>query len=105
MNLHMKESFYDEATSAKEPGGGMSGSQANTENKPQAMSVLTRIAAFVADRNIGFIVCSFGMIVMLLWAGKFKMTAPGAEGIIPLLANSPLTSWQFKVLGPYALGD
>ena len=41
------------------------------------------------------------MIVMLLWAGKFKMTAPGAEGIIPLVTNSPLISWQFKVFGPY----
>src|ERR1700740_805796 len=71
----------------------------------QAKSVLTKIAAFVADRNIPFLVCSIGMIVMLLWAGKFKMTAPGAEGIIPLVSNSPLTSWQFKVFGPYILGD
>ena len=33
----------------------------------QAKSVLTKIAAFVADRNIPFLVCSIGMIVMLLW--------------------------------------
>ncbi len=71
----------------------------------QAKSVLTKIAAVVADRNIPFLVCSIGMIVMLLWAGKFKMTAPGAEGIIPLVSNSPFTSWQFKVFGPYVLGD
>jgi uncharacterized membrane protein YkgB len=45
------------------------------------------------------------MIVMLLWAGKFKMTAPGAEGIVPLVSHSPLTSWQFKLFGPYILGD
>ena len=43
------------------------------------MSVLTKIAAFVADRNIPFLICSIGMIVMLLWAGKFKMTAAGAR--------------------------
>ena len=61
----------------------------------QAKSVLTKIAAFVADRNIPFLVCSIGMIVMLLWAGKFKMTAPGAEGIIPLV----------KVSGPYIGSD
>ena len=71
----------------------------------QAKSVLTKIAAFVADRNIPFLVCSIGMIVMLLWAGKFKMTAPGAEGIIPLVTNSPLTSWLFKVFGPYIGSD
>jgi len=94
-----------ETTSAEASGDGVRESQANTGNKLQAKSVLTKIAAFVADRNIPFLVCSIGMIVMLLWAGKFKMTAPGAEGIVPLVTNSPLTSWQFKVFGPYILGD
>jgi uncharacterized membrane protein YkgB len=94
-----------EPTSAKASGKSVRGSQANTGNELQAKSVLTKIAAFVADRNIPFLICSIGMIVMLLWAGKFKMTAPGAEGIVPLISNSPLTSLQFKVLGPYRLGD
>src|SRR5271167_3976939 len=86
-------------------GDGVRGSQASTGSGLQAKSALTKIAAFVADRNIPFLVCSIGMIVMLLWAGKFKMTAPGAEGILPLLSNSPLTSLQLKALGPYRLGD
>jgi uncharacterized membrane protein YkgB len=94
-----------ETISAGASGGGARESHANTVNGLQAKSVLTKIAAFVADRNIAFLVCSIGMIVMLLWAGKFKMTAPGAEGIIPLVSNSPLTSWQFKAFGPYILGD
>lgn len=46
-----------------------------------------------------------GMIVMLLWAGSFKMTRPGAEGIIPLVSNSPLIWWHFKVFGPYVGSD
>src|SRR6202047_3062453 len=86
-------------------GDGVRGSQANTGNGLPAKSVLTKLAAFVADRNIPFLVCSIGMIVMLLWAGKFKMTAPGAEGIVPLVSNSPLTSWQFKLFGPYVGSD
>jgi uncharacterized membrane protein YkgB len=45
------------------------------------------------------------MIVMLLWAGAFKMTAPGAEGIIPLVSNSPLIWWHFKLFGPYIGSD
>jgi uncharacterized membrane protein YkgB len=45
------------------------------------------------------------MIVMLLWAGSYKMTAPGAEGIIPLVSNSPLVSWHFKLFGPYIGSD
>ena len=94
-----------ETTSAGAGGGGAREPQANTSNELQAKSVLTKIAAFVADRNIPFLVCSIGMIVMLLWAGKFKMTAPGAEGILPLLSNSPLTSLQLKAFGPYILGD
>jgi len=94
-----------DTTSGGASGGGTRGSHANTGNGLQAKSVLTKIAAVVADRNIPFLICSIGMIVMLLWAGKFKMTAPGAEGIIPLVSNSPLTSWQFKFFGPYILGD
>jgi reactive chlorine resistance protein C len=66
---------------------------------------LTQAAAWISDRNVSFLVTSIGMIVMLLWAGAFKMTAPGAEGIAPLLTHSPLTLLQFKVLGPYVMGD
>ena len=94
-----------ETTPPGASGGGARGSQANTGNGLQAKSVLTKIAAVVADRNIPFLVCSIGMIVMLLWAGKFKMTAPGAEGILPLVTHSPLVSWQFKVFGPYLGSD
>ena len=66
---------------------------------------LTELAAWIYDHNVPFLVTSLGMIVMLLWAGSYKMTAPGAEGIIPLVSNSPLTSWHFKVFGPYIGSD
>ena len=71
----------------------------------QAKSLLTKLAAWINARNIPFLVCSIGIIVMLLWAGAYKMTAPGAEGIIPLVSNSPLTSWHFKLFGPYIGSD
>ena len=71
----------------------------------RAESKLTRLAAWISDRNIPFLVISIGMIVMLFWAGSFKMTAPGAEGIAALISNSPLTWWQFKVFGPYVVSD
>jgi uncharacterized membrane protein YkgB len=48
---------------------------------------------------------SIGEIIMLLWAGSYKMTRPGAEGIIPLVSNSPLISWHFKLFGPYIGSD
>jgi reactive chlorine resistance protein C len=71
----------------------------------QAKSNLTRLAAWIHDHNIPFLVISIGMIVMLLWAGSYKLTAPGAEGIVPLVSNSPLMSWLFKIFGPYIGSD
>jgi uncharacterized membrane protein YkgB len=71
----------------------------------KAESILTELAAWVDDRNVPFLVTSVGMIVMLLWAGSFKMTAPGAEGIIPLVSNSPLIWWHFMLFGPYLGSD
>jgi uncharacterized membrane protein YkgB len=71
----------------------------------QAKSILIRLAAWISDRNMPFLVCSIGMIVMLLWAGAYKMTAPGAEGIIPLVSNSPLIWWHFALFGPYIGSD
>lgn len=68
-------------------------------------SPLIRLAAWVNDRNIPFLVIALGMVVMLFWAGAFKMTAPGAEGIVPLVSNSPLISWHFKLFGPYVGAD
>jgi reactive chlorine resistance protein C len=70
-----------------------------------AKSKLTKLAAWTDDLNISFLISSIGMVVMLLWAGSFKMTAPGAEGIVPLVSNSPLVSWHFKLFGPYLGSD
>jgi reactive chlorine resistance protein C len=75
------------------------------EPPEHAKSNLTKVAAWIIDRNIPFLVTSIGMIVMLLWAGSFKMTAPGAEGIVLLVSNSPLMSWLFKLFGPYIGSD
>ena len=66
---------------------------------------LSGLAAWIYDHNVPFLVTSIGMIVMLLWAGSYKMTAPGAEGIIPLVSNSPLIWWHFKLFGPYVGSD
>jgi uncharacterized membrane protein YkgB len=63
------------------------------------------LAAWISDRNLPFLITSIGMIVMLLWAGSYKMTAPGAEGIVPLVSNSPLIWWHFKLFGPYIGSD
>jgi uncharacterized membrane protein YkgB len=70
-----------------------------------AKSNLTKLAAWINDRDVPFLFTSLGMVVMLLWAGSYKMTAPGAEGIVPLVSNSPLIWWHFKLFGPYVGSD
>jgi uncharacterized membrane protein YkgB len=71
----------------------------------EAKSNLTKLAAWIHDRNLPFLIGSIGMIVMLLWAGSYKMTAAGAEGIVPLVSNSPLIWWHFELFGPYIGSD
>ena len=77
----------------------------SSEPSREARSKLTKLASWIGDRNIAFLICSIGMVVMLLWAGSYKMTAPGAEGIVPLISNSPLVWWHFKLFGPYIGSD
>jgi uncharacterized membrane protein YkgB len=66
---------------------------------------LIGLAAWVDDRNVASLVLRTGMVVMLLWAGSYKMTRPGAEGIVPLVSNSPLIWWHFKLFGTYIGSD
>lgn len=70
-----------------------------------AQGPLLRVAAWIDGHNLPFFVTSIGMIVMLLWAGRFKMTALGAEGITPLVLHSPLISWHFRLFGPLIGSD
>jgi uncharacterized membrane protein YkgB len=71
----------------------------------QPSRALIRLAIWVEDSQVAFVILSGGMIVMLLWAGSYKLTAPGAEGIVPLVSNSPLIWWHFKLFGPYVGSD
>jgi len=80
-------------------------SQQSRRQASSAQSPLSKIAAWIANKNIPFFVISIGMVVMFFWAGAFKMTKPGAEGIVPLVSNSPLLSWHFKIFGPYIGSD
>jgi len=68
-------------------------------------TALIKLAAWISSHNLAFIIISIGMIVMLFWAGAFKMTVPGSEGIAPLVNNSPLISWHYKIFGPHVGGD
>ncbi len=80
-------------------------SAANQTSYKTGPNVIIKFSSWVTNRNLPFIVISAGMVIMLLWAGSYKMTAPGAEGIVPLVNNSPLISWHFKLFGVYHGSD
>ena len=84
----------------------MKNSVATTQVKANnGQNILIRFSSWVTNQNVPFIIISLGMIMMLLWAGFYKMTVPGADGIVPLVNNNPLISWHFKLFGVYHGSD
>lgn len=75
------------------------------QNDNAGQNLIIKVSSWVTKQNLPFWVISVGMIVMLLWAGSYKMTVPGADGIVPLVNNSPLISWHFKLFGVYHGSD
>ena len=53
-----------------------------------------------ADRlgAAGMQIARYGLVVVLLWIGGMKFTVYEAEGIKPMVANSPLMGWAYKVM-------
>lgn len=53
----------------------------------------------------GQAVLRYGLVAMLLFFGAFKFTAVEANGIQPLIANSPFMSWLYSVGSLRAVSD
>jgi reactive chlorine resistance protein C len=49
-------------------------------------------------KSIGLNISRYGLVIVLLWIGAMKFTAYEAEGIKPMVTNSPLMSWAYKVM-------
>ena len=47
-------------------------------------------------KRIGTHLTRYGLVIVLLWIGGMKFTAYEAEGIKPLVANSPLMGWVYR---------
>jgi uncharacterized membrane protein YkgB len=78
---------------------------ANEVSQHARQNAVIRFSMWVTKQNLPFIIISIGMVIMLLWAGSYKMTVPGADGIVPLVDHSPLISWHFKLFGVYHGSD
>ena len=48
-------------------------------------------------KRIGSHIGRYGLVIVLLWIGGMKFTAYEARGIEPLVANSPLMGWVYRL--------
>ncbi len=49
--------------------------------------------------NLGSKTIRYGLALVLIWIGILKFTSYEAEGIKPLVENSPLLSWTYGLFG------
>lgn len=78
-----------------------------------AMATQTRSAASTASyptrgitiQAIGANVIRYGLVLVLAWIGAMKFTAYEANGIQPLVANSPFMSWLYQIFSTQALSN
>ena len=54
---------------------------------------------------VGMHVTRYGLVLVLLWIGGMKFTAYEAEGIRPLVANSPLMGWVYNFMSVTAFSS
>ena len=47
-------------------------------------------------QRVGAGIIRYSLVLILLWIGMFKFTSYEAEGIKPLVENSPLLSWAYS---------
>src|SRR5713226_3416333 len=68
---------------------------------PARESVVTRIYEQAAKLDrVGMGLLRFGLIVVLCWIGGLKFADYEADGIVPLVANSPLMSFFYHYPAP-----
>jgi reactive chlorine resistance protein C len=56
-------------------------------------------------KGIGTHITRYGLVIVLLWIGGMKFTAYEAEGIKPLVANSPLMGWVYNLMSVTAFSS
>jgi len=55
--------------------------------------------------GLGTFVIRYGLVLVILWIGAMKFTAYEANGIQPLVANSPLMGWMYGFLSVQAFSN
>jgi reactive chlorine resistance protein C len=55
--------------------------------------------------DLGIFVIRYGLVLVIFWIGAMKFTAYEANGIQPLVANSPLMGWLYGFLSVQAFSN
>jgi uncharacterized membrane protein YkgB len=55
--------------------------------------------------DLGIVVIRYGLVLVIFWIGAMKFTAYEANGIQPLVANSPLMGWLYGFLSVRAFSN
>src|SRR5579859_4335124 len=69
----------------------------NLRTKDSLTNTLLHANAKTPFEQVGIHVSRFGLVITLLLIGVLKFTAGEAQGIQPLVANSPLMSWLYHI--------
>lgn len=54
---------------------------------------------------LGAVMTRYGLVVVFAWIGAMKFSAYEANGIQPLVANSPLMSWLYNIFSVQAFSN
>ena len=54
---------------------------------------------------LGIFMTRYGLVVVFAWIGAMKFTGYEANGIQPLVANSPLMSWLYNIFSVQAFSN
>ncbi|MEE8303180.1 MAG: DUF417 family protein [Candidatus Tectomicrobia bacterium] len=72
--------------------------------KPASHTVPSRTPS-TTIQTIGVHLIRYGLVLVVAWIGAMKFTAYEANGIQPLVANSPFMGWVYHVLSTQALSN
>lgn len=79
------------------------GSRATDQRVFGTINNLARTAEILG--GLGTFLVRYGLVLVIFWIGAMKFTAYEANGIQPLVANSPLMGWMYRFLSVQAFSN
>jgi uncharacterized membrane protein YkgB len=73
--------------------------------KEMLVSAVARPKSPASLEKMGIYVSRYGLVVTLLLIGVLKFSATEARGIQPLVSNSPLMFWLYRIFGLQAVSN